>query len=243
MSRFLFVHGSWHGAWCWELVEKRLSAAGHMVRAIDLPGHGEDARNPEDVTLAHYSAAVRAEILDMGGDVILVGHSMGGVVISAASELIPEAISKLVFIAALIPEENDTLVDLTEKHIPEPRLLDQAIRPDGLVGHINTEVAHELFYTDLPEHVARKLIAQLGPQPLMPLMTPIKITSDNFGALPKIYIECTKDMTIPIGAQRAMLRAAKISEVVSLQSAHSPFVSMPDQLVDILKSLENTQAA
>ncbi len=243
MSRFLFVHGSWHGAWCWDLVAKRLTAAGHMVRAIDLPGHGNDARNPEDVTLAHYSAAVRAEILDMGGSVILVGHSMGGVVISAASELIPDGISKLVFIAALIPQENDTLVDLTEKHIPEPRLLDQAVQPEGLVGHLNQDIAHELFYTDLSEQTAKGLIEKLSPQPLMPLMTPVQITAENFGALPKTYIECTRDKTIPIGAQRAMLRAAKISDVVSLQSAHSPFISMPDQLANILKSLEKTQAA
>ena len=243
MSRFLFVHGSWHGAWCWTPLIKRLSAAGHTVRAIDLPGHGEDARNPEDVTLAHYSAAVRAEILDMGGDVILVGHSMGGVVISAASELISEAIAKLVFIAALVPEANDTLIDLTTKHIPEPRLLDQAVEPDGLVGHINRDIAHDLFYTDLSEQTAQELIAQLSPQPLMPLMTPVQLTAEKFGALPKMYIECTRDKTIPIGAQRAMLRAAKISDVVSLQSAHSPFMSMPDQLADILKSLANTQAA
>ena len=243
MSRFLFVHGSWHGAWCWDLVAKRLSSAGHMVRAIDLPSHGDDERNPEDVTLAHYSAAVCAEVMDMGGDVILVGHSMGGLVISAASELMPDVISKLVFVAALIPQENDTLLDLTEKHIPVPRLLDQAVHPEGLVGHINQDIAHELFYTDLSEQTAQGLIAQLSPQPLMPLMTPVQITEENFGALPKLYIECTKDKTIPIGAQRAMLRAAKISDVISLQSAHSPFISMPDQLADILKSLENTQAA
>ena len=77
----------------------------------------------------------------------------------------------------------------------------------------------------------------------MPLMTPVDLTPENFGALPKLYVECTKDKTIPIGAQRAMLRDAKIADVVSLQSAHSPFVSMPDQLVDILKSLHETKAA
>ncbi len=243
MASFLLVHGSWHGAWCWDPVVKRLRAAGHHVRAMDLPGHGEDMRDPSDVSLAHYSGAIQAEIAEMGDNVILVGHSMGGVAISAACGGAQDAIAKMVFVAALIPKPNDTLIELTERHLPVPRLLDAAVEVEGLVGIIKPERAHELFYTDCDLAIADPLIRKLGPEPLVPHLTPIRMSESAFAALPKLYIECTQDRTIPLGAQRAMLRDAKITDVISLASAHSPFVSMPDQLVDILASLEEAQAA
>ncbi len=214
-----------------------------MARAMDLPGHGENARNPADVTLAHYSAAIQAEIEEMGGPVILVGHSMGGVAISAASEDIAPNISKLVYVAALVPQRDDTLLDLTEKHIPAPRMLDLSMEVDGLVGSIKPDCAHDLFYSDCDREVSARATGQLGPEPLMPLLTPVRVSEENFGAIPKTYIECTKDNAIPLGAQRAMLRDARITDVISLASGHSPFLSMPQQLVDILLSLQDAEAA
>lgn len=168
---------------------------------------------------------------------------MGGVAISAACEDASTEISKLVFVAALVPGRNDTLLDLTARHIPQPGLLEMSVDIDGLVGVIKSDVAHELFYTDCPVETAQPFIDKLGPEPLMPMMTPINVSEKHFGATPKIYVECTKDKAIPIGAQRGMLRDAGISEVISLPSAHSPFLSMPDQLVDVLVSLEEVKAA
>ncbi len=243
MAQFLFVHGSWHGSWCWDHVVKGLKAAGHTARAIDLPGHGEDSRDPADVTLAHYGAAIRAELSEMGGSVILVGHSMGGFAISAACRDLANHVSRIVYIAALVPLHNDTLVDVKERHIPEPRLLDVSVEVEGLVGVVKPDCAHDLFYTDCNPEQTGRFIGNLRPEPLMPMLTPVQVADKSFAAIPKMYVECTKDKTIPLGAQRGMLRDAGITDVISLQSAHSPFFSMPDRLIEILGALEESRAA
>lgn len=243
MAHFLFVHGSWHGSWCWDHVLKGLKSAGHTARAIDLPGHGEDSRDPADVTLAHYGAAIRAELIDMGGPVTLVGHSMAGFAIAAACSDLANHVSRIVYVAALVPSDNDTLVDVKERYIPEPRLLDQSVEVEGLVGVIKPDLAHELFYTDCDPDETCRFIEDLRPEPLMPMLTPVQVADKGFAAIPKVYVECTKDRAIPLGAQRGMLRDAGITDVISLPSAHSPFFSMPDRLIELLGALEESRAA
>ena len=126
-TAFVLVHGSWHGAWCWGLVEPRLNQAGHMSIAIDLPGHGLDAVIPKSfrsrpldpaafgtepsaiagIGIDSYADAVIAaadRAKDLGADrVIAVGHSMGGVPITFAAAKSPEKFAGLVYIAALLP--------------------------------------------------------------------------------------------------------------------------------------------
>jgi len=126
-TAFVLVHGSWHGAWCWGLVEPYLQRAGHMTLAIDLPGHGLNARNPAafaacpadpaalagepsalagipvgDFAAAVQDAAMRART--MGADrVIAVGHSMGGVPVTFAAATRPDLFDDIVYLAALAP--------------------------------------------------------------------------------------------------------------------------------------------
>ena len=126
-TAFVLVHGSWHGAWCWGLVEPRLNQAGHMSVAIDLPGHGLDAVIPESfrarpldpaafgaepsalagIGIDSYADAVIAaadRAKDLGADrVVAVGHSMGGVPVTFAAAKSPEKFAGLVYIAALLP--------------------------------------------------------------------------------------------------------------------------------------------
>ena len=124
---FVLVHGSWHGAWCWGLVEPKLNQAGHISLAIDLPGHGLDAVIPDSfrsrpldpsafgtepsaiagIGIDSFADAVIAaadRVRAMGADrVVAVGHSMGGVPITFAAAKSPEKFASLVYIAALLP--------------------------------------------------------------------------------------------------------------------------------------------
>ena len=86
MSSFVLVHGAWHGAWCWEKVVPLLAARGHAVRAIDLPGHGRDPKPPGAVTWDDYMDRMREAIEASGEPPILVGHSLGGAVITGAAD-------------------------------------------------------------------------------------------------------------------------------------------------------------
>ncbi|MBW8836871.1 MAG: alpha/beta fold hydrolase, partial [Burkholderia sp.] len=123
---FLFIHGAWHGAWCWTSVVPYLAAAGHAAIAIDLPGYGLNTRFPKsyfkrpldreafanelspisNVTIDHQVAAISTALdsLISGGSqpVVLVGHSMGGMPITAVGEAMPQKIRKLVYLAAMM---------------------------------------------------------------------------------------------------------------------------------------------
>ena len=125
MSNFLLVHGAWHAATHWNKVEEHLTAMGHRVHAIDLPGSGLDAgypqaylRNDADalasepspiggVHLADYRDAIVAQVRRMAehGKVTLVGHSFGGLAITQAAEAVPELIERLVYLTAYVPVE------------------------------------------------------------------------------------------------------------------------------------------
>lgn len=133
-SPFLLVHGAWHGAWCWGKINPLLAAAGHAVLAIDLPGHGLNAAFPAafdiqprtsalatefspiaGITLADYARAVADAVdslLAAGFPApIVVGHSMGGGAIHAASELLgPGKIARLVYVAAFMPKDGQPMV-------------------------------------------------------------------------------------------------------------------------------------
>ena len=108
----LLVHGAWHGAWCWQGITPRLEAAGVNVIAPDLPGHGTDSTPRNQVTLDAYADRVIAAISGRSDRITLVGHSMGGVVISAVAERVPERIARLVYACAFLPRNGEALGQL-----------------------------------------------------------------------------------------------------------------------------------
>ena len=107
MSHFVLVHGAWHGAWCWEQVVPRLGARGHSARAIDLPGHGQDPKPPGAVSFDDYMSRMGDVIEAAPEPPILVGHSLGGAVITGAADRWPERIGALVYLCAMLPDSPD----------------------------------------------------------------------------------------------------------------------------------------
>src|SRR5688572_19586009 len=101
MASFLLIHGSCHGAWCWRDLLPELAARGHHARAIDLPGHGQDRTPVAQITLDSYVGAVLAAI---DTPPILVGHSLGGITLTATAERAPERITRLVYLCAWLPD-------------------------------------------------------------------------------------------------------------------------------------------
>src|SRR5438874_1856587 len=114
----VLVHGMSHGAWCWELLAPRLHRAGHRVLAVDLPGHGRRAHERARASVGAYAQSVAdAMMLDGIHDAIVVGHSMGGVVIPKVAELVAARIAHLVFLAAVVLPDGASMLGA---HIPGP---------------------------------------------------------------------------------------------------------------------------
>src|SRR6201990_523636 len=112
MARIVLVHGAFGGAWSWEPVIPGLEEAGHTVQAIDLPGSGEDHTPVAGVTLDGYTERVW-QALASGPPAVLVGHSMGGVVVTQAAARTPEQVERLVYVAAFAPADGQSLLDPT----------------------------------------------------------------------------------------------------------------------------------
>ncbi len=231
---FILVHGSWHGAWCWEKLVPLLEGAGHRVAAIDLPGHGSDPTPAPEVTLESYGRAVCRAAESLEGPVVAVGHSMGGMAISHAAERAPDQFAALVYLCAFLPRDGLSLVDLmasfTDGVAPDHVELDleaahATVRPDAARG---------VFYADCSDDDVRAAMRRLRPDPVPPLAEPVRLTEGRHGSVPRGYVECLQDRAIPIDAQRAMIEAAGCREVARLDTAHSPFLSAPKALADEL---------
>jgi pimeloyl-ACP methyl ester carboxylesterase len=234
---FVLVHGAWHGAWCWEKVVPLLSEAGHEVHTIDLPGLGEDQSPIADVGLDSYVSAVSELINSIARQVVLVGHSMGGMVITQVAELLPEKIDTLDYLTAFSPRNGETLLQYaledTDSYVSQYK---QVNEEEGFFT-VAADKLQECFYGMCSNEDAENAIRRLRPQALAPLVTPLSLSDENYGSVRRCYIECSEDKAISPGMQHRLRDNAPVSKSVVLKTDHSPFYSCPEQLVDALISL------
>lgn len=237
MATFILVHGAWHGAWCWFKVIPQLERLGHTVVAPDLPSHGTDRTPAKDVSLESYAECV-CRVLDACREpVILVGHSMGGLVISRAAELRPDKVSMLVYLAAFLLPAGRTIFQATAAGGNSHAITDLILSEDGSTAALKLTTVQQLFYADCePSDVALARML-LVPQAIAVSATPLSTSNEKWGRVPRIYIECTRDNAIPIEAQRAMTTELPCRRVITLQTSHSPFFSLADELSDHLARL------
>jgi pimeloyl-ACP methyl ester carboxylesterase len=233
METIVLVHGAWLDASGWDAVVPLLKAKGHEVIAVNLVGHGNDTTSFAAISLQTYVDQVKAAI-GTRTNVILVGHSFGGIVISQVAEEIPGQIKELIYLAAGLPHDGDDLLSLSKgdaaSHIGKYLTVDQ---PHG-AAIISKEGAVDVFAADAPQQIKDYITANIKPEPLGPLATPVHLTDKNFGSIRKVYIHTLNDHAISYPAQQAMVNANKVAKVYSLPSSHTPFFSMPDKLAAII---------
>jgi len=236
MSTYVLVHGSWHGGWCWYKVVARLQAAGHTVFAPDLPCLGADKTPVGEATLDLWNASV-CDLLDrLDEPAILVGHSRGGLLISAAAEARPQKVSKLVYLCAIMLRDGEHVFGAVAADGDDK--LSQFLQIDETRGYatVADEGIRETFYGGCSDDDVALAKLLLQPEPLAPLNTPVQLSEANYGSVPRVYIECTQDRAISINAQRGMCEHTRC-EVISMDTDHSPFFSAPDELTAHLLGL------
>ena len=233
-STIVLVHGAWSDASAWQAVTPLLKAQGHEVIAVNLPGHGSDTTSFTKISLQSYVDAVKNAIGDKK-NVVLVGHSMAGIVISQVAEEIPGQIKELVYLAAYLPQNGESLLSLAKQdadsHIGKYLQIDQAtgsaiVAKDGVT---------DVFAADAPAQVGDYLTNNIKPEPLAPLATPVTLTDGKFGSVKKVYIHTTEDHAVSFTLQKTMVKNnGHVNKEYSLASSHTPFISMPDKLAGIL---------
>lgn len=234
---YVLVHGAWADASSWERVKPLLEKEGQRVVVVELPAHGGDTTAVAQASLQGYTDKV-VQVLDaQQGPVILVGHSMGGTVISQAAEQRPEKVSKLVYLAAYLLRNGESLYQISQTDT-ESRLGAHIVpEQDGSVLALKPEAMADAFCQDCSAADAEQLKAKLKPEPTAPLGTPVAVTEERWGKVPRVYIETLQDRTVGPGLQKRMYTASPVERVLSLDSGHAPFLTRPDELASHLLSL------
>jgi pimeloyl-ACP methyl ester carboxylesterase len=234
MSQFILVHGSWHGAWCWAEVLPLLNKAGHEVVAVDLPGHGQDKTPPGDITLHHYVDRV-AEALEQLKPAVLVGHSMGGIVISQLAEKMWQEVKQLIFLSAFMPGNDKSMFDWAGQDAESLVLQNLVVEPPVLKLKPGSYV--KAFYHDCTPSVQKWAGGQLVPEPAAPVQQKLELSDAGYGRLHRHYIRCSQDHAVTPTLQDQMIQNDPC-EFSTLDSSHSPFLSQPEELAASLLELD-----
>lgn len=233
MASFVLVHGAWHGGWCWEKVVRELEAAGHVARAPDLPGHGDDSTPHERVDLQAYCDRVCEVIDSLDDEVVLVGHSLGGLTISQVAEHRHDRLRCLVYVAAFIPESSGTLVDSTQAVSSEIHAVTR-LSDDGHSICFDPAAAREIFYADCSAGDVARAVERLCPQPSQVFRSGLELSENGYGSVPRDYILCLQDRAVPVDQQRGLAERHDCRNLYSMDRSHSPFFSAPQELAKIL---------
>lgn len=237
MSTYVLIHGAWHGGWCWDKVVPFLETAGHKVEAPDLPGHGSDKTPIREISLQAYADSV-CRILDAQPDpVVLVGHSMGGIVISQAAEYRPQKIETLVYLTAFLLPNGESLLQVAQGDTEALVLPNLIFAEDQSYATVMDDAIKEAFYGDCSDEDVARAKSLLVPQAAAPFATPLSTTEESFGRIPRVYIECLRDRAISPSVQKRMYTALPCRKVISMDTSHSPFFSVPEELAAHLTSL------
>jgi pimeloyl-ACP methyl ester carboxylesterase len=234
LAIYVLVHGAWQAPYVWDTVRANLEKEGNKVIVVELPGHGADTTPPQNLDLSVYCNKVVEAISKEEEKVILVGHSMGGMVITQVAEEIPHRISKLVYIGAFLPASGQALADLAFSD-PDSQLGPLLITADDrLTLDVKQDSLTYLFINDGSLADKDLVLANYRPEPAIPFSNKVTLTNENFGAVEKVYIKTLQDIVISPGLQDRMIATAGITSVYPVNTSHSPFLSQPHALSHLL---------
>jgi pimeloyl-ACP methyl ester carboxylesterase len=229
MVDVMLVHGAYHGAWCWDLLRRELERRGHRTVAVNLPIDDPTAG------AARYAATVVDAMADLERPVV-VGHSMGGLVIplvAAARE-----VERLIFLHGLLPLPGASLSDQRKAEpIDAPHALQAKEWIDAGDGtwRVGPATARELFFHDVPDELATWAIERLRPQAyrFIDETTPMTAWPDTDRA----YLVARADRAVNPSWSRDAARERLGVEAVEIDGGHSSFLARPRELADRLASL------
>lgn len=228
MAALLFIHGAWHGGWCWEPLVRLLRGQGHSIAAPDMPGSGG---------LDDYTACALDALRKLSEPPLVVGHSQGGVVITALAEQAPEEIRGLVYLCAFLPRAGQSISGILRENGVKMPLPFVHVSDDRRWTFLKPEAMEEYIYHDCPHDSVRRAQSAARGEPAALSKDSVETTAARFGSVPRAYVECLRDRVIPLAVQRAMQTATPCRPVLSLDTGHAPFLADPAALAAVLQRL------
>ncbi|WP_250511067.1 alpha/beta hydrolase [Caballeronia sp. GACF4] len=233
---FVLIHGAWHGGWCWRFVADKLIARGHRVFAPTLTGLGErrhllEAATSLDVCIADINNLIDAEELL---NIVMVGHSFGGLVASGVADRMPHAIRSLVMLDALLVDNGQAAFDVLPPEVVRERMESVQASDQPLAMPVNG-----LKGTGIPEDHARAAWVQrrLTPHPLATYTTPLDLQHPLGNGLPCTYVHCTNPSYETLEPVRERIKGLPAWNWETIDTGHDAMVLAPDLLVDLLEKL------
>lgn len=235
----MLVHPAWFGGWCWNKVADRLRAQGHTVHAPTLTGLAERSH------LASRDVGLQTHIDDVAGvvtyaglaDVVLVGSSSGGTVITGVADRLPDRIGALVYLDAFVPSDGQSTCDMLP---PERRAaFDAMVETEG-DGWLLPRFAPppwptivRTMWQIVDEADARWVLPRLRPTPYRHFTDPVRVTASKLQAIDRVYVRCPR-VPAPFDVFAATAKSDPAWTYRELDTPHVPFVTHPDEVTTVL---------
>jgi len=228
----VLVHGAWHGGWCWRRVADRLKAEGHRVFCPTLTGLGERAHllSREVNMTTHINdviAVLEAEELE---DVVLVGHSYGGIVITGVAARAKARLWQLIYLDSAIVEDGESW---SGAHTPQMQAERRRLAQESSGGLSMPVPKAEAFGVLKPEDIDW-VQRRLTPQPFAPYDQKLNWGGPVGNGLPKVYVDCNDPVYAGLNPVKERYRGKPGWPFVELKTGHDAMVSAPEETAQLL---------
>ncbi len=229
---YVLVHGAFHGGWCWRHVADRLRQAGHQVFTPTCSGHGERLHllTAQVCLETAVTDVVNCLLFEELKDVILVGHSLGGLVVTMAADWEPEYLRHLVFLDAVVLENGERALDHLPPELATHRQDDARRTSGGLTIPPPPPTAFGVCDATNSAWLRRRLT----PQPLAPYTERLQLSAPFGNGIPKTYIACTDPLYAPLALSHQRARQQAGWSYYDLPAAHDAMITAPGAVADLL---------
>jgi len=236
MADYVLVHGAWHGGWCWKRVTPLLRAAGHEVFTPTLTGLGERRHlmSPDIGLETHIQDILGVLAYEDLHDVILVGHSYSGMVVTGVAYRVPDRVAELVYLDAFVPEDGKALVDYQPPQTRE--LFMEKTRTEGEGYKLPALIPPEAFgITD--EADLAWVRPRMDPHPFKTKLDPVRLADPRGAGIPRTFIRCTDPADPPFAQFAQRVRSDGSWRYLELATGHGAMITKPRELADLLLGL------
>ncbi|OBF97786.1 hypothetical protein A5790_04215 [Mycobacterium sp. 852002-51152_SCH6134967] len=232
MATFALVHGAWHGSWCWEKLTPELESSGHDVVVMDLPCEDPSA------TFDDYANVVCAAVGGVPGrDLVVVGHSLGGLTIPLVAERRP--VRSVVYVCGVVPIPGQSfrqqLIDETDMTVSGYLQGLGELDSQRRRRWVDRRLARYHMFGDCDDASASWAFERLRPQATDPYELPCPLSA--YPSVPSAYVVCTEDRMVNPQWSRRIARDRLNAETFELPGDHSPLLSRPAELAGVLDQL------